>query len=88
MAKKIGVQVGQQYVKVHSTRNTPPVWEVNLIYPDVLGITHAGLMNLDDPLHKKTVSISALLDRTHYRLVSGAGAAATRSASPAIHRPV
>ncbi len=33
-------------------------------------------MNLDDPLHKKTVSFSALLDRTHYRLVSDVGAAA------------
>ena len=74
MARKNGVQVGQQYVKVHSTRNPPPVWEVNLIYPDAVGIAHAGLMNLDDPLHKKTVSISALLDKTHYRLLRDIGA--------------
>ena len=84
MAKQIGVQVGQQYVKVHSTRNPPPVWEVNSIHPGVIGIAHAGLMNLDDPLHKKTVSFSVLLDKTHYRMVSDVGAAATRSASPAI----
>ena len=88
MAKQIGVQVGQQYVKVHSTRNPPPVWEVNSIYPGVIGIVHAGLMNLEDPLDKKTVSFSALLDKTHYRLVSDVGAAASRSTSPAIHRPV
>ena len=88
MAKQIGVQVGQQYVKVHSTRKPPPIWEVNLIYPDVLGIAHAGLMKLDDTLDKKTVSISTLLDKTHYRLVSDMGAAASRSTSPAIHRPV
>ena len=76
MAKKIGVQVGQRYVNVHSTRNSPPVWEVNSIHPGVNGIAHAGLMNLDDPLHKKTVSFSALLDKTHYRLVRDVGVAA------------
>ncbi len=78
MAKQIGVQVGQQYVKVHSTRNPTPVWEVNSIYPGATGIAHAGLMNLDDPLHKKTVSFSALLDKAHYRFVSDVGAAAYR----------
>ena len=76
MAKKIGIQVGQRYVNVHSTRNSPPVWEVNSIHPGVNGIVHAGLMNLDDPLHKKTVSFSALLDKTHYRLVRDVGVAA------------
>ena len=76
VAKINGVQVGQQYVKVHSTRNPPPVWEVNSIHPGDFGITHAGLKNLDDPLQKKTVSFSALLDRTYYRLVSDVGAAA------------
>ncbi len=76
MAKLIGVRVGQQYVKVDSPRNTPPVWEVNSIYPDGIGIDHAGLVNLDDPLHKKTVSFSALLDKTLYRLVSDVNAAA------------
>ncbi len=76
MAKQIGVQVGQQYVKVHSTRNPPPVWEVMSIYSGVIGIAHAGLMKLDDPLHKKTVSFSTLLDKTHYRLVSDVDAAA------------
>ncbi len=76
MAKEIGVRVGQQYVNVHSTRNPPPVWEVKSIHPGVIGIDHAGLMNLDDPLHQKTVSFSALLDKTHYRLVSDVGATA------------
>jgi hypothetical protein len=76
MARKIGIQVGQRYVNVHSTRNSPPVWEVNSIHPGVNGIAHAGLMNLDDPLHKKTVSFSALLDKTHYRLVRDVGVAA------------
>ena len=72
MAKHHGVQVGQQYVTVHSTRNPPPIW----IHPGDFGISHAGLMNSDDPLVKKTVSYSALLDKTHYRLVGDAGAAA------------
>jgi hypothetical protein len=76
VAKMTGVQVGQQYVKVHSTRTPPPVWEVNSIHPGIIGITHAGLMNLADPVDKKTVSFSALLDKTHYRLVKNAGAAA------------
>ncbi len=81
MAKQLGVQVGQQYVKVHSTRNPPPVWEVKSIHPGDIGIDHAGLMNLTDPVDKKTVSFSALLDRTHYRLVSDVGAAAYQSTS-------
>ena len=76
MEKRIDVQVGQQYVKVHSTWNSPPVWEVNLIYPDDVGIGYVGLMNLADPQDKKTLSISALLDKTHYRLVVDMGAAA------------
>ena len=77
MAKKIGVQVGQQYVKLHDARKPPIVWEVNSIHPGDIGIAHAGLMNLDDPLHKKTVSFSVLLDKTHYRMVSNADTAAT-----------
>ncbi len=77
MAKKIGVQVGQQYVKVDTTRNPPPVWEVNSIHPGDFGIAHASLMNLDDPQHKKTVSFSVLLDKTHYSMVSDVGAAST-----------
>ncbi len=76
MANKLGVQAGQQYVNVHSTRNPPPVWEVNSIHPGIIGITHAGLLNLADPVDKKTVSFSALLDKTHYRLVRNVGAAA------------
>ena len=63
MAKHHGVQVGQQYVTVHSTRNPPPIWEVKSIHPGDFGISHAGLMNSDDPLVKKTVSYSALLDK-------------------------
>ena len=84
MAKQSGVQIGQQYVKVHSTQNPPPVWVVNSIHPGDFGIAHAGLINLTDPLGKKTVSVSALLDKTHYRMVNDAGGAATRSTSPAI----
>jgi hypothetical protein len=76
MAKKVDIQVGQRYVNVHRTRNSPPVWEVNSIHPGLNGIAHAGLMNLDDPLHKKTVSFSALLDKMHYRLVRDVGVAA------------
>ncbi len=74
MAKQIGVRAGQQYVKVHSTRNPPPVWEVMSIYSGVGNIAHAGLMNPADPLDRKTVSFSALLDKTHFRLVRDVGA--------------
>ncbi len=80
MEKETGVRVGQQYVKVDSPRGTPPVWEppvweVNSIFSGVIA-DHAGLVNLDDPLYKKTVSFSALLDKTLYRLVSDVNAAA------------
>ncbi len=74
MAKQISVRAGQQYVNVHSTRNPPPVWEVRSIHPGFIGIAHAGLMNPADPLDRKTVSFSALLDKTHYLLVSDVGA--------------
>jgi hypothetical protein len=76
MAKQNDIQVGQRYVNVHSTRTPPPVWEVRSIHPGDFGIAHAGLMNLTDPLEKKTVSFSVLLDKTHYRMVSDVGAAA------------
>ncbi len=56
--------------------NPPPVWVVNLIYPDDVGIPYVGLINLADPQDKKTLSISALLDKTRNRLVVDMGAAA------------
>ena len=74
MAKQIGVQAGQQYVKVDDTRNPPPVWEVMSIYFGIGSIAHAGLMNPRDPLDRKTVSFSALLDKDHYRLLTDVGA--------------
>ncbi len=74
MTKQSSVRAGQQYVKAHSTRNPPPVWEVRSIYSGVGSIAHAGLMNLADPLDRKTVSLSALLDNTHYRLLRDVGA--------------
>ena len=74
MAKQIGVQAGQQYVKVDSTQNPPPVWEVMSIYSGVGSIAHAGLMNPEVPMDRKTVSFSALLDEKHYRLLRDVGA--------------
>ncbi len=61
-------------MKVHDTRNPPPVWEVMSIYSGVGSIAHAGLMNPADPLERKTVSFPALLDNTHYRLLRDVGA--------------
>ncbi len=43
------------------------------IYSGVDSIAHAGLMNPADPLDRKTVSFSALLDKTHYRLLRDVG---------------
>ena len=71
-----GVQVGQRYVKLDSTRDPPPVWEVMSIHPGDIGIAHAGLLNQEDPVDRKTMSFSALLDKTHYRLVIDVGTAA------------
>ncbi len=47
-----------------------------MIYPDDVGIAYVGLMNFADPQDKKTLSISALLDKTRNRLVVDMGAAA------------
>ncbi len=76
MAKQIDAQIGQQYEKVKSKWNPSPVWEVTLIYPDDAGISHVCLMNVADPQDKKTVSISALFDKTQFRLVRNVSAAA------------
>jgi hypothetical protein len=76
MAKEINAQIGQQYEKVNSRWNPPPVWEVNLIYPDDAGISHVCLMNVADPQDKKTLSVSTLLEKTQFRLVVDLGAAA------------
>lgn len=76
MATMIDVQVGQRYVKLDSTRDPQPVWEVMSIHPGDIGIAHASLINPEDPVDRKTMSFSALLDKTHYRLVSDVGAAA------------
>ena len=76
MAKQIEVQIGQQYEKVNSRWNPPPVWEVYMIYPDDAGISHVCLMNVADPQDKKTVSFSALFDIAQFRLVRKVSAAA------------
>ncbi len=76
MAKKINAQIGQQYEKVNSRWNSPPVWEVYMIYPDDAGISHVCLMNVADPQDKKTVSYSALFDIAQFRLVRNVSAAA------------
>ena len=76
MAKQIDAQVGQRYEKVKSKWNPPPVWEVDFIYPDDAGISHVCLMNVADAQDKKTVSNSTLLDKTQFRLVRDASAAA------------
>ncbi len=76
MAKQIDAQIGQQYEKVKSKWNPPPVWEVDFIYPDDAGISHVCLMNVADAQDKKTVSNSTLLDKTQFRLVRDASAAA------------
>ena len=76
MEKNIDAQIGQQYEKVKSRWNPPPVWEVYLIYPDDAGISHVCLMNVADPQDKKTVSISALFDKTKFQLVRSESAAA------------
>ena len=70
MAKQFDAQIGQQYENVKSRWNPTPVWEVDFIYPDDVGIPHVCLMNLANPQDKKTVSISALLDKTQFRLVN------------------
>ena len=57
-------------------RAPPPVWEVNSIHPGDIGIAHAVLMNQEDPVDRKTMSFSALLDKTNYRLVIDVSAAA------------
>ena len=79
MANQIEAQIGQKYERVNSKWNPPPVWVVNFIYPDDAGISHVCLMNLANPQDRKTVSISALLDKKRFQLVGDVGAAAKKN---------
>ncbi len=72
MEKRNDVQVGQQYVKVHSRRNPPPVWEVKSILVENVPAPHAVLVNTRDPLWTRTLACSALIKNPDYDLVERA----------------
>jgi len=69
MEKRNDVQVGQQYVKVHSMRNPPPVWEVKSILVENVPAPHAVLVNTRDPFWARTLACSALINNSDYHLV-------------------
>ncbi len=72
MEKRNDVQIGQQYVKVNSRRNPPPVWEVKSILDENVPAPHAVLVNTRDPFWTRTLACSALINNPDYDLVKRA----------------
>ena len=64
---KITVSPGQRFF----TRDMPnAMWEVTKVYDGTDGVPYAQLRNVDDPSRLKTVSVSALRQRSLWGFVA------------------
>ncbi len=70
MAQKLRVREGQRYAQRLSMQHRAAVWKVGSILSSTVLIPHARLINVQDPLHTKTISCTTLVDRVYYQLVS------------------
>jgi hypothetical protein len=70
MARKWIVREGQRYVQFPGTGSRPTVWEVRSIQAGTAVMPHARLINVEDPLRKKTISCTTLANPTFYKLVA------------------
>ena len=70
MAQKFNVKEGQRYAKRISVRQSASIWKVGAILATGPNIPHARLINVSDPHQTKTISCSALRDRTYFELVA------------------
>jgi hypothetical protein len=60
------IQIGQRF---HRAGYTGVVWRATSVYRDAQGLEHVNLVDEAGRLDRKTLSASALLDRTQYRLI-------------------
>ncbi len=70
MARQTGVNEGQVYTDLPSSRPGSRLWKVESLCENAMHVLHARLIDLRDPTGTKTISCRALKSRTHYELVS------------------
>lgn len=73
MAQQLEVREGQRYAQRYGVRYRPSVWQVGAIKAGTVPIPHARLVNVEDPLHTKTISCATLTNGTYYALVADPG---------------
>jgi hypothetical protein len=69
VAQIVKVREGQRYAQNFGSRIRPSVWKVGSIYAGPVPYPHACLVDVEDPLHVKTISCTTLTDKVHYELV-------------------
>jgi hypothetical protein len=69
VAQILNVREGQRYAQYFGSRVRPSVWKVGSIYAGPVPFPHACLVDVEDPLHVKTISCSTLTNKVHYQLV-------------------
>ena len=72
MVHRLDVREGQRYAKRLGVQQDANIWKVGAILAIDPSIPHVRLVNVADPLQTKTVSCSALRDRTYFELVAEA----------------
>ncbi len=70
MAQTLRVREGQRYTQRLSMQHRTAVWKVGSILSSNLAISHARLINVQDPLQTKTISCTTLANHVYYQLVS------------------
>lgn len=64
------VRQGQRYAQRFEVRERAAIWEVNAIRNGTVPVPHARLIDVDDPLHTKTISCLALTNPSYYELIA------------------
>jgi hypothetical protein len=64
------VRQGQRYAQRLEVRERAAIWEVGSIKNGTVPVPHARLINIEDPLHTKTISCVALANPTYYELIA------------------
>ncbi len=70
MAQKLRVREGQRYTQRLSMQHRAAVWKVGFILSSTVPIPHARLVNVQDPLHTKTISCTTLANQAYYQLIA------------------
>lgn len=64
------VRQGQRYAQRLGICERVAIWEVGSIRNGALPVPHARLVDIDDPLHTKTISCLALANPAFFELIA------------------